>query len=75
MFFAGGEKAIEGQRVFANVGVNAQCRLGSGITEAVEGGQRDEYVLADAGDIDHEAIGIFLENPALEVRDHDRAGR
>ena len=45
------------------------------VAEAVERRQRHEHVVADAVDVDDDAVGLLFENPPAKMRDHDRAGR
>ena len=65
---------VEQQRVLAHVRVNAQRDLAARLAEAVERRQRHEDVVADAVDVDDDAVRMLLENAAAKVRDHDRAG-
>ena len=68
-------KSVERQRVLADVRVDPQRDLGAGVAEPVEGRQRHRHVVADAADVDDDAIRLLVENAAAEMRDHDRAGR
>ncbi len=68
-------ESVQQQRVFTHVRVNPQRDLGAGLAQSVERGQRHGDIVADAVDVNDDAIGVFGENAAAEVRDHDRAGR
>ena len=67
-------ETIKRDRVFAHVRVDAQRELAAGVADAVERGQRHEHVVPDAADVDRDSVGMFFENPASEIRDHDCAG-
>ena len=72
--FEARRESIKDQRVLPDVCVNPQRELGAGIAEPVERRDRHEYLVADAADVDHDPVGLFVENPAAEMRDHDRDG-
>ena len=55
--------------------VNPQVDLGADLAQTVERRERHEDVVANPTDVDHNPIGMLLENAAFQVRDHDRAGR
>jgi hypothetical protein len=52
MLFARGEKTVEGESVFAHVGVDEESDFGVQLAERGEGGERDLHKVADAADID-----------------------
>jgi len=70
MFFAGGEKAIEGQRVFANVGVDEQRHFSVEFAECGVRGERNGDDVADTSDIDENLIRPFVSEPAAKLSDH-----
>ena len=47
-----GRKPVQGQRVLAHVGVDAQRDLGANLAQTVEGRQRHGHVVADTVDVD-----------------------
>ena len=65
---------VEQQRILADVRVDAKRDLGTGLTEAIERGERHQHVVADTVHIDHDPIGLFLGDATTELRDHGRAG-
>ena len=70
MFFAGGEKAIEGQRVFANVGVDKQCHFSVEFAERSVRGERNGDDVADTSDIHENLIRPFVSEPAAKLSNH-----
>ena len=66
-----GRKPVERQRVLADVRVNAQRDLAARLAETVEGRERHEDVVADAGHVDDQAIRMLLEDPAAQMGNHD----
>src|SRR5206468_111667 len=67
-------EAVEQERILAHVRVDAQRDRRARLAEPVEGRQRDEHVIADAVDVNHDAVRMFFEDAAAKMRDHDRAG-
>ena len=59
---SGGREPVQRQRVLADVRVDAQRDLAARVAEAVERRQRNGDVVADAVDVDHDAIRLLLEN-------------
>jgi hypothetical protein len=61
MLFAGGEKAVEGEGVFADVGVDEQRDFGVEFAESGEGGKRHGNEIADAADVEDNLIGPLFQ--------------
>src|SRR5260370_42182356 len=72
MFFAGGEKTVEREGVFAHVGVNQQRDVGVQIAERGEGGERDLYEVADAAYIDEDLIRALVGEKSAKLANHRR---
>src|SRR5258707_14825692 len=70
MLFAGGEKAIKGQRVFANVGVDEQRHFSVEFAERGVSGERHGDDVADTTDIHENLIRPFVSEPAAKLSDH-----
>ena len=58
---------VERERVLAHVGVDAQRDLGARLAEPVERRQRHVHVVADAADVDDDAVRLLLEQPPAQV--------
>src|SRR5579859_419403 len=73
MFFAGREKTVERERVFANVSVNEQRDFGVKFAERGIGGKRNGNDVADAAHIDEHLVGPFVSEAAAKLSDHRSA--
>ena len=65
------EKAVERQRVFANVRVDAQPHLRAGIGQMSERRDRDDDVIADAAGFDDRLVGMLLDQNAAQQSNHE----
>jgi len=70
MLFAGGEKAVECQGIFADMRVDEKSDFGVEFTEGGKGGKRNGDEIANTGDIENDLIGTFFEQAAAEESDH-----
>jgi hypothetical protein len=70
MLFAGGEKAVECQSIFADMRVDEKSDFGVKFTEGGKGGKRNGDEIANTGDIENDLIGTFFEEAATEESDH-----
>src|ERR1700746_1705871 len=70
MFFARGEETVEGQCVFAYVGVDQERHFGAEIGESSKRGKRHGNQVADSADVENNLIGSFFEQAAAEESDH-----
>jgi hypothetical protein len=70
MLFAGGEKAIEGEGILANVGVDEQRDFGVEFTESGEGGKGHGDEIADAADIQDDLIGPLFQEATAQESNH-----
>jgi hypothetical protein len=70
VLLAGGEEAIEEEGVVADVRVDEEGGFGVEFGEGSEGRERDEDLVADAGDIEEDLIRAFLDEASAKVADH-----
>jgi PAS domain S-box-containing protein len=70
MLFASGKKTVEGERVFANVGVDEQRDFAMELAKRGKGGKRYGDEIADAANIENDLIGTLFEQAAAEESDH-----
>ena len=70
MLFAGGEKAVEGEGIFADVRVDEQCDFGVEFAESGESGKRHGNEIADAADIQDDLIGPLFQEAAAQESNH-----
>src|SRR5882724_3103649 len=73
MFFAGGEKAIEGQRVLPNGGGEERRHFRGEFAGRGEGGKRNGDDVADTTDIHENLIRPFVSEPAAKLSNHRSA--
>src|SRR5436190_24173930 len=67
-----GRESVERDDVLAHVGVDAQRHQRARLADAVERRERHEHVVADAADVDGQAVGCFFGEGAFEAGDHGR---
>ena len=65
-----GRKAVQHQRIFAHMRVDTQRDLGARLGHFIEGRERNVHVVADAVDIDDDAVRLLLEQPPAQVGNH-----
>src|SRR2546430_4468688 len=70
MFFARGEKPIEGQRILSHMGMNQQGNFGVKITHGGKRGKWHGNQVAHAANIENDLIGSFFEQAAAKESDH-----
>jgi len=70
MLFAGGEKAVEGESVFADVRVDEQRDFGVEFAKSSEGGKRHGNEIADAADVEDNLIGPLFQEAAAQESNH-----
>src|SRR6266481_7781787 len=70
MLFARGNKTIEGQGVFAHVGVNQEGDFGVQVAEGGEGGERDLHEVADAADVHEDLIRALVSETSAKLANH-----
>jgi hypothetical protein len=70
MFFAGGEKTVQRELIFADVGVNEQSVFGMQRSEAGESGKRNLDDVADASDFQENLIRTFVDEFAAQRANH-----
>ena len=66
-----GEEAEEGERILANVRVDAQASFRTLVREAIEGRHRDEHPVPDAAGIQDHFLRILANDTAVELGDHE----
>ena len=66
------EEAVERQRVFANMGVDAQPDFGADVGQLREGGDRDGDVVSDAARLDDGLVGMLFEKNAAQMSEHEK---
>ena len=59
-------EAVKQERILADVGMDAQRDRRARLAEPVERRQRHEHVIADAVDVDHDAVRMFFEDRCRE---------
>jgi hypothetical protein len=64
------EEAVEGEDVFADLGVDVECNFGAFGGERGVGADADGDVVADAGGLHDDLLGLLGEEASTEVRDH-----
>ena len=69
-FFVLREEAVERQRVFANVRVDAQAHFGADVGKLGEGRHRDGDVIADAARLHNRLVRMFFEKNAAQMSEH-----
>ena len=74
MLFARAEKTVERDAVFAEVRVDEERGFGVEIAERAVRGQGNVDEIADAVNVDDDLIGALIEECAVELGDHSRAG-
>src|SRR5713226_4214426 len=72
MLFARGEKAVEGEGIFAHVGVDEQGDFGVQFAEGGERGERDLHEVADAAYIDEDLIRALVGETSAKLANHRR---
>ena len=65
------QEAVERQRIFAHVGMDAQAHLGAGLGQVREGGNRDGDVVAHAARFDDGLVGMLLQQHAAQQSNHE----
>src|SRR5579872_2960551 len=72
MLFARGDKAVESESVFADMGVDEKSDFGVKITERGVGGKGDLNEIAHAADIDEDLVRAFFGEASAELANHGR---
>jgi len=70
MLFAGREKAVEGEGIFADVRVDEQRDFGVEFAECSESGKGHGNEIADAADIHDDLIGPLFQEAAAQESNH-----
>src|SRR5688572_28186825 len=68
-------ESVQGQGILTDMSVNTQRDVAAFVTQAVKGRERNRHVIADAVDVDHNAVRLLLGDPPAQVGNHVRAGR
>jgi len=72
MLFAGGDKAIEGESIFADVSVNEKSDFSVEFAQSGIGGERDLDEIAYAADIDENLVRAFFGEASTKLANHGK---
>src|SRR6202171_5157833 len=70
MFLQGAEKAIERNRVLANLCVNQQRHVGMQLAQRVERRYRNVHEVTDTPDVHQNLVGAFVGERPAKLRNH-----
>ncbi len=72
MLFAGGDEAVEGERVLADVSVDEKSDFGVEFAHSSVGRERNLHQIAYAVDIDKDLVRAFFGKASAELANHGR---